>query len=209
MVAIVASCNMLRAPRVHGAGLGGEAAAPTVPVRPNTTNADPSASTRFILSPLICGPLEPSQCRVAALPACGSQWCASEQLLSRSPRISWKTGRCGVANAGAVARGWSLGLAKDPSWRGKRILAQAALVCGPRTPHRLPRGADRGWPGRSPSWLQASPRRLVLLLDFVAELLHVDKIKDVCHRVLSREPYWMLRPAGDRSENRSSSLPYL
>ena len=49
----------------------------------------------------------------------------------------------------------------------------------------------------------------VLLLDFIAELLHVDKIKDVCHRVLSREPYWMLRPAGDRSENRSSSLPYL
>src|SRR5439155_6912064 len=71
MVAIVASCNMLRAPRVHGAGLGGEAAAPTVPVRPNTTNADPSASARFILSPLVCGPLEPRQCRVAALPQCG------------------------------------------------------------------------------------------------------------------------------------------
>src|SRR2546425_9980115 len=119
MVAIVASCNMLRAPRVHGAGLGGEAAAPTVPVRPNTTNADPSASTRFILSPLICGPLEPCQCRVAALPECGSPSRASEQLLSRSPRISWKTGRCGVANAGAVARGWSLGLAKDPSLERK------------------------------------------------------------------------------------------
>jgi len=34
----------------------------------------------------------------------------------------------------------------------------------------------------------------VLLLDFIAELLHVDKIKDVCHRVLSREPYSMPRP---------------
>src|SRR5712692_5341324 len=69
----------------------------------------------------------------------------------------------------------------------------------------------------------------VLLLDFVAEFLHIDKIEDVCHRCLvgnhtrCSTPGWSISRAarisdsgrharhcsGDRSGSTSSSVPYL